>query len=157
MKLVLSAAALAVASSSFAAPFQVVPEIEMGKVLKVYPQAAVLERSGPAATVGLKLQVGIGDSCHTFAGYWWMQKKSGEGFAPVKKELNVGTAIRRFPTRPCAEVYMMQDVVVPLRLTRGDEASSASDLFNVAGVGSYNVSFDWKTGKATVQSVATVE
>ena len=136
MKFILSAAALAVATSAFAAPVQVAPEIEIAKVLKVYPEAAVLQRTAPAATVGLKLQVGIGDSCHAFAGYWWMQRKDVQGVAPLKKELTVGTSIARFPSRPCAEIYRMQDVIVPIHLVRGDEASNASDQFNIAGSGS---------------------
>lgn len=157
MKNVLALATLVASLSAVASPIPVASEIEMTKVLKVHPKAIVLTRSGPTATVGIVVQVGIPDTCHTFAGYWWMERKDAQGLVPLKKELNVGTSVRRFPPQACAEVYGMEDVVIPVQLVRGDEASHASDMFRIADAGSYRVSYDWKTGRASIESIATLE
>ncbi len=161
MKNFITAAAFSIGISAVAAP-AVAPELEMTKALKIYPQVTLLQRGAPEVVVGLKVQVGLSNGCKKFAGFWFQSNKAtegveGVGFVAPAQQLQFAVSQLTHPSRPCTEVYKMHDVIVPIRLARGDEDSSAQTLFSVAGLGSYSVAYDWKTGKASVQKVVTLE
>lgn len=159
MKTVLFAAALAVGFSAIAAtppmPTPISPELREAAVPKVRPRVAVLERRGGTVTLGVRVQVGVANACHRFAGYWWMDRPAAVEGEAAKRELRFATAIRAFPARPCAEIFRMEEVLVPIDLARSDEESATAVTFSIGDAGTFHLGYDWKSGRPSLKREST--